>query len=276
MRIFNIGAFFETSTAYDGIDLMLNCQDEEERDVLTRNWRDHKLEELNFVGTVVRFALSEVHQIALISHAHRFNQGALLATCLSSTSSWPDVLNNGQNKPWTVRTLWFSGLVFALFAVMIAGIQSMRLHRLSAHRDGLRKIRAGLARRRTTSGYHPHWFQVYAWQASQVFLVLSVALMITGIAVLVWVSTEYGPNKPEGDGWWDENAKASDLLQHTKTEPNANFFKDGRNVYVCSCFCVGYSSYCSISIDRNRRLLTSLQHLFTYNFTTTNRQSPNF
>ena len=86
----------------------------------------------------------------------------------------------------------------------------MRLHRLSAHRDGLRKIRAGLARRRgPDGGYHPYNLQVYAWEASQIFLILSVALMVAGIAVLVWVSTEYGPNKPHEGGWWDENAKVS-------------------------------------------------------------------
>lgn len=107
---------------------------------------------------------------------------------------------------------------------MIAGIQSMRLHRLSAHRDGLRKIRAGFARRRVakrdgsgSSGgsqeeYRPHKFQLYAWEASQAFLVLSVVLMVIGIAVLVWVSTEYGPNKPKENGWWDENSKVRRFL----------------------------------------------------------------
>lgn len=184
------------SSAYDGIDLMLNCEDPEERDELTKKWRDHKLQELNFVGTV----------------------GALLSTCLSSTGSWPQVLNNGQNKPWTVRALWFSGLVFALFAVMASGIQSMRLHRLSSHRDGLAMIRAGLAggsggskkgggsafgwRRRL-----PLRFQVYAWDAGQAFLLLSVIFMIGGITVLVWVSAEFGPGKPGNGGWWDDNSK---------------------------------------------------------------------
>lgn len=174
------------STAYDAICIMLNAEDREEQDELTKNWRDHKLEELNFIGTV----------------------GALLASCLSSTSAWPDVLNNGRDKPWTVRSLWFSGLVFALFSVVIAGLQSMRLHRLSAHRDGLALIRAGLGRRRGPNGEtRPHWLQVYAWEFSLGFLVTSVMLMVTGIAVLVWVSTEYGPKKPQDGGWWDENSK---------------------------------------------------------------------
>jgi hypothetical protein len=50
---------------------------------------------------------------------------------------------------------------------------------------------------------------VYAWDASQAFLLLSVVLMVVGIAVLVWVSTGYGPDKPHEDGWWDENSKVS-------------------------------------------------------------------
>ena len=176
---------FGTSSAYDGICIMLNAADLQERNELTKGWRDHKIEELNFVGTV----------------------GALLASCLSSTSAWPDVLNNGRDKPWTVRALNFCGLLFALFAVGIAGLQSMRLHRLSSHRDGLKKIRAGLARKKTKDGWRPHTFQVYAWEASQAFLVTSVMLMVAGIAELVWVSAEYGPNKREDDGWWDENSK---------------------------------------------------------------------
>ncbi|CAH0017055.1 unnamed protein product [Clonostachys rhizophaga] len=172
-------------TAQDGIEIMLQCEDGELRDELTKRWRDHKLEELNFVGTV----------------------GALLASCLSSTSAWPNVLNNGRDKPWTVRALWFSGLVFALFSVLVAGLQSMRLHRLSAHRDGLRKIRAGLCGSKPGGVRRPGRAQVYSWEASPIFLLLSVALMVIGIAVLVWVSAAYGPNKPEHGIWWDENAK---------------------------------------------------------------------
>lgn len=50
------------ATAYDGIDLMLNCENEEERDDLTQKWRDHKLQELNFIGTVVRRHTSPEHR----------------------------------------------------------------------------------------------------------------------------------------------------------------------------------------------------------------------
>jgi hypothetical protein len=54
-----------SSPASEGISLMLNSEDPQERDELTRTWRDHKLEELNFVGTLVsqlhRYTLSPSH-----------------------------------------------------------------------------------------------------------------------------------------------------------------------------------------------------------------------
>lgn len=180
-------SFFEgTSTAYDTIIRMLNEDDKHKKDELTKNWRDHKLQELNFVGTL----------------------GALLASCLSSTSSWPDVLPNGQLKPWPVRTMWFSGLVFALFSVVIAGVLSMRLHRLSAHPDGLKLIRSGLGRKRVSDDKaHPSWLQVYAWEFSITFLVLSVLCMVAGMTILIWSGTQYGPLKPIDSGWWDKNSK---------------------------------------------------------------------
>ncbi|KAM0243960.1 hypothetical protein ACHAP5_006723 [Fusarium lateritium] len=180
-------SYFEGhSTACDTIIRMLNEVDKEKKDEMTKNWRNHKLEELNFVGTL----------------------GALLASCLSSTSSWPDVLPNGRNKPWLVRSMWFSGLVFALFSVVVAGIQSMRLHRLSAHPDGLKIIRNSLGRKRLSDNKSlPSWLQVYAWEFSLAFLVLSVLCMVVGLTILIWAGAEFGPLKPRDDGWWDANSK---------------------------------------------------------------------
>jgi cytochrome c biogenesis protein CcdA len=69
-------------TTYDSILLLLTAETEEERDELTKQWRAHKLEELNFVGVV----------------------GALLLGCLTSTGSWPTILPNGRSAPWTAQT----------------------------------------------------------------------------------------------------------------------------------------------------------------------------
>ncbi|KAJ3545740.1 hypothetical protein NM208_g2361 [Fusarium decemcellulare] len=178
------------SLACDTIIQMLNEEVQKHQDELTKNWRDHKLQELNFVGTL----------------------GALLASCLSSTSSWPDVLPNGRNKPWSVRTMWFGGLVFALFSVVIAGVQSMRLHRLSSHPDGLGMIRDSLGRKRRSDGKAiPSWLQVYAWEFSLAFLVLAIFCMVIGLTILIWAGTEFGPSKPREEGWWDSNSKASEI-----------------------------------------------------------------
>ncbi|KAK6708499.1 hypothetical protein SNK04_009465 [Fusarium graminearum] len=98
--------FFEgTSTGCDTIIRMLNEDDKELKDEMTKNWRNHKLEELNFVGTL----------------------GALLASCLSSTSSWPDVLPNGKSKPWLPEASeWWDGN-----AKVIHSLQSTHKHDIS-------------------------------------------------------------------------------------------------------------------------------------------------
>nr|CEG05107.1 unnamed protein product [Fusarium clavum] len=189
MRHFN---FFEgTSTGCDTIIQMLNEDDKELKDEMTKNWRNHKLEELKFVGTL----------------------GALLASCLSSTSSWPDVLPNGKSKPWLVRAMLYSGLILALFSVLVAGIQSMRLHRLSAHPDGLELIRHSLGRRRRSDNKAlPSWLHVYAWEFSLAFLVLAVLFMVVATTILIWAGARYGPWKPEGTNWWEGNAKMAVLF----------------------------------------------------------------
>ncbi|KAM0189084.1 hypothetical protein ACHAPI_010229 [Fusarium lateritium] len=200
-------SYFEGhSTACDTIIRMLNEDDKEKKDEMTKNWRNHKLEELNFVGTLVGY--TPVYHLFPPALTVSLQKGALLASCLSSTSSWPDVLPNGRNKPWVVRSMWFSGLVFALFSVVVAGIQSMRLHRLSAHPDGLQIIRNSLGRKRLSDNKSlPSWLQVYAWEFSLAFLVLSVLCMVIGLTILIWAGAEFGPLKPKDDGWWDANSK---------------------------------------------------------------------
>ncbi|KAH6655379.1 hypothetical protein BKA67DRAFT_657324 [Truncatella angustata] len=181
------GLVAPSQTTHSTLSALLNEDDAQERDRLTEKWRDHKLQELNFIGVV----------------------GALLAGVLTSTGSWPSVLSNGKRQPWSVRAFWFCGILFALFSVLIAAQQTLRLHRLSAHRDGLAYIRRCMA-----GGVHrdgrvrPRRGQVYAWQASTALLTAAVICMIGGITVLVWMSTEWGPFKdPETESWWDDDAR---------------------------------------------------------------------
>lgn len=173
-------------TAHECVVMLLNEEDAERKDQLTEKWRNHKLEELNFIGVV----------------------GALLATVLTSTGSWPTVLANGNRQPWPCRAFWYCGILFALAAVLVAAQQTIRLHRLSAHPHGLAYIRSCLFGRRRRDGLLvPNKLQIYAWQASVMMLTVAVACMVTGMMVLVWVSTNWGPYKNPRDNWWDENAK---------------------------------------------------------------------
>lgn len=174
-------------TTFDSIRLIINAEEEKERDELTKQWMTHKMEELNFIGIV----------------------GALLAGCLTSTGDWPQVLGNGQTQPWTVQTCWFGGIVCALFAVLTVAMQSMRLHRLAAHRDGLQRIRDCLAHPKLESDryFRPRRWRVYTWQVGPVLLAASVLCMVVGMAIMLWVGATVGPLKKDYEAWWDANAK---------------------------------------------------------------------
>lgn len=143
-----------------------------------------------------------------LSFAHLW-QGALLASCLTSTGDWPNVLGNGRSQPWTVTTCWYGGIVCALFAVLTVAQQAMRLHRLAAHRDGLERIRRCMASRRLSQDGHvlPHRWRVHTWQIGPALLTASVLCMVIGMGIMLWVGAQEGPLKKEYEKWWDGNAK---------------------------------------------------------------------
>jgi hypothetical protein len=123
-----------------------------------------------------------------------------------STGSWPEI----TAKPWYIRAIWYCGIVFALFSVLTAAQQSMRLHRLSAHRDGLHYIRLCLVRERKRLDSEggqlklvPRPFQVWSWQSSMMFLILAASCLLFGMLLLVWTSVW---EKTTGVGW-DDDAK---------------------------------------------------------------------
>lgn len=54
LQFFGGGIYAPDPSTYDPIEILLNTEDEKERDELTTKWRDNKLSELSFVGVVVR------------------------------------------------------------------------------------------------------------------------------------------------------------------------------------------------------------------------------
>jgi hypothetical protein len=53
-RFLGGGIYAPDTTTYDPLEILLNTEDEDEKDDLTVKWRDNKLSELSFVGVVVR------------------------------------------------------------------------------------------------------------------------------------------------------------------------------------------------------------------------------
>ncbi|KAL1600766.1 hypothetical protein SLS60_007154 [Paraconiothyrium brasiliense] len=185
-KIFTGGLIAPADTTYATLMILLNSTDAEEQENLTRQWRDHKLEELSFIGVV----------------------SPLTAVCLVSTGSWDEI----SSKGWYIRAIWYSGIVFALFSVLTATQQTLRLHRLSAHKDGLHLTRLCLVRDRKPLDSEegqaklvPKPFQVWSWQSSMMFLLMAVACLLVGMVVLVWSAVV----KETNNVVYDENLKVS-------------------------------------------------------------------
>lgn len=49
-----MSSLFRSTTTYDPIEELLNAETDDRRDELTQRWKDNKLQELNFIGIVVR------------------------------------------------------------------------------------------------------------------------------------------------------------------------------------------------------------------------------
>jgi hypothetical protein len=135
-------------------------------------------------------------------------QSALLAGVLTSTGSWPNILPNGEESPWPVRTSWYCGIILSLFSILSAADQTVRLHRLSSHRDGLEQLRKLLAnsgnRSSSKSGsLRPSLVQIMTWQMPVMFLTTATICMIVGMFLHVWSATSH-MSRP---ALWDDNTK---------------------------------------------------------------------
>ncbi|KAF1350585.1 hypothetical protein EJ07DRAFT_138530 [Lizonia empirigonia] len=190
LHFFGGGIYAPDAATYDPIEILLNTEDAEEKDELTIKWRDNKLSELSFIGVVA----------------------ALLAGVLTSTGSWPQVLPSGRESPWPIRTAWYCGIILSLFSILTAADQTVRLHRLSAHRNGLDEIRRLLAKTngerkysKTTGRRAPSLLQVITWQMPVMFLTTATISMIIGMFLHVWSATRH----LETSEWWDDNSKVA-------------------------------------------------------------------
>jgi hypothetical protein len=68
LQFFGGGIYAPDPSTYDPIEILLNTEEEEEKDKLTQQWRDNKLSELSFVGVVVCYvidaSIKPIHNIS--------------------------------------------------------------------------------------------------------------------------------------------------------------------------------------------------------------------
>ncbi|KAJ4290379.1 hypothetical protein N0V90_010595 [Kalmusia sp. IMI 367209] len=206
LDFFGGGIYAPGASTHDPIVILLNTEDENERDRLTENWRDNRLNELSFVGVVVSEIFKRIVEYRTTDSS--YPQAALLAGVLTSTGSWPAILPNGKQSPWPVRTAWYCGIILSVFALLSAADQTVRLYRMSSHRDGRQQIRDLLAKsngKRRTARLKPGKAQLCTWQMPVMFLTSAAICMITGLFLHVWSAIRH----LDHESWWSDDAKVA-------------------------------------------------------------------
>jgi hypothetical protein len=93
---------------------------------------------------------------------------------------------------------------------LTAADQTVRLHRLSSHRDGLLNVRKLLSKRlrkrhdeSQTGRLQPTLLQVITWQMPVMFLTSATLCMVVGMFLHVWSATRHFGVL----GSWDDDTK---------------------------------------------------------------------
>lgn len=87
-------------------------------------------------------------------------------------------------QPYTVRGVWYSGLLLSLVAISNAMHQSIALHRLSSNTNGLERLRNLLGYRKDGSWKIRH-LQVFMWQSAVMLLNIAIFLFILGLFIAI-------------------------------------------------------------------------------------------
>lgn len=100
----------------------------------------------------------------------------------------------------------YCGIILSVFAILSAADQTVRLYRMSSHRDGLIQIRELLAKsngKRDTGRLRPGMAQLYTWQMPVMFLTTAAICMIVGLFLHVWSAIR----SIDHEDWWSDDAK---------------------------------------------------------------------
>ena len=110
-------------------------------------------------------------------------QSALTSSVVAGAFSWISI----PNAPWTTRAVWYSSLAMALISITTSTQQSILLHRMGSHTEGLDRLQDLLRSRKAVAGVpaKPRPTQLYVWQIPVNLLNISIILFLIGLAIQV-------------------------------------------------------------------------------------------
>ncbi|KIW85890.1 hypothetical protein Z517_01283 [Fonsecaea pedrosoi CBS 271.37] len=153
---------WQKNMTLDPIQKLVTAAKDDDRRQLTRNWRESKLAELNYVGLT----------------------SALVTSAFASAIGWQTV-----NLIPYVLGIWFGGLILVLTSIFIATAQSIAVYRLTTSDEGLDELAGLLGNNPQDPGSsQPRRFQVLAWQMPVMLLNLSITLFLIGLLCQIFNS----------------------------------------------------------------------------------------
>ena len=107
-----------------------------------------------------------------------------MAGTISGAFSWYNI----ASTPWIVKAAFYCGLMFAMTAIVTAGVHSAGLYRLGCHPDWSAKLRETLGEldANRPGGWKPSIMQPIIWQIPGLMLKLGIGSFLIGLAILVW------------------------------------------------------------------------------------------
>lgn len=123
-------------------------------------------------------------------------QSALTSSVVAGAFSWTFI----PSVPWTTRAAWYSSLLMALVSITTSTQQSILLHRLGSHTQGLDRLQDLLRSRNVVAGdpAKSRPIQLYVWQIPVNLLNVSIILFLIGLAIHIFAMAR------DSKAWTDE------------------------------------------------------------------------
>jgi hypothetical protein len=146
---------------------VVRASGEEEVAQKIRKWLKAKRREAIYIQAAV-----STYKISILSASNNsFLQGAVMFSTVTGALQWPDI----DSRYWLGPACWYSSLVLAIAAVILAAQQTILLETLKSN-DNLECYQEHF-----WGTTHPRWWLLFAWQAPFMLLNYSIFLFLIGL-----------------------------------------------------------------------------------------------